>query len=270
LRNDTGSSLPPGLLTLFERGREGKSSYVGDARLGWFPSGESRLVSFAVDLKTQVISDVSSGQRIATGKISKGVLQIDMFDQYTTRYLIKAPAQEARAMLIEHPRLVGWRLASPTGREVEETQATFRLRTIVAAGETKEVVVMQERPTESRFALVDSSYETLLTYARNTVLSDRVRQALETVAALRQAVEKEEEALRLLEARRSSINSEQERIRQNLARVPATDDLHKRYLDTLRQQEDELQTLAERINEAGVKVSTARSRLSSAIEKMDL
>lgn len=66
LSNDTGSSLPPGLLTLYERGSKGHASYVGDARLGWFPSGENRLVSFAVDLKTQVVADRSSGQRTAT------------------------------------------------------------------------------------------------------------------------------------------------------------------------------------------------------------
>lgn len=270
LRNETGSSLPPGLLSIFERGRRGQHSYVGDARLGWFPAAESRLVSFAVDLKTQVVSDVSRGQRIATGRISRGVLQLEIFDRYTTRYQIKAPAQEARAMLIEHRRLAGWRLASPADSEVEQTQGAFRLRASVSAGETREVVVVQEHPTESRFTLVDGAYETLLAYARNTELSDSVRRALESVATLRQAVAKEEGALAAVEAKRSGIVKEQERIRQNLARVPASSDLHKRYLDMLRQQEDQMEALAAQINEARSKVGAARGRLSDAIEGIEL
>lgn len=270
LRNETDSSLPPGLLSIFERGRRGQHSYVGDARLGWFPAAESRLVSFAVDLKTQVVSDVSQGQRIATGRISRGVLQLEIFDRYTTRYQVKAPAQEARAVLIEHRRLAGWRLASPADGDVEQTQAAFRLRARVGAGETKEVVVVQERPTESRFTLVDGAYETLLALARNTELSDRVRRALESVAALRQAVAKEEEALAAVEAKRTGIVKEQERIRQNLARVPPSSDLHKRYLDMLRQQEDQMEALAAQISEARSKVGAARGRLSDAIEGIEL
>jgi hypothetical protein len=270
LSNDTGSSLPPGLLTLYERGSKGHISYVGDARLGWFPSGENRVVSFAVDLKTQVVVDRSSAQRTATGRISRGVLQLDVFDQQTTRYTIRAPANEVRTVLIETPRLSGWTLAAPTGRDVEQTQDAYRLRMRVAPNETKDVTVVQERPIATSFALVDANYDTLLLYAKNTVLSSGVRSALENAAALRRGVDKEQEGLTELESRRTRIVTEQERIRQNLARVPAGNDLHKRFLDTLRQQEDDLQALAEQIKEAEGKVSIARRRLSDAIEKMDL
>ena len=270
LRNDTGSSLPPGLLTLFERGRDGHHAYVGDARLGWFPAAESRLVSFAVDLKTQVVSDVSPGQRIASGKISRGVLHLEVFDQQTTRYRVKAPAQEMRAVLIESPRLQGWQLAAPTGRDVEETQTTYRVRTTVNAGDTKDVAVVQERPRESQLGLVDSTYETLFTYARNTVLSDGVRRALESVATLRQGLDKAQQVLAQLEARRSGINSEQERIRRNLASVPPDSELHKRYLGMLQQQEDAIKTLAETIGEARARVDAAQKRLSDEIERFEI
>jgi hypothetical protein len=202
LSNDTGSSLPPGLLTLYERGSKGHISYVGDARLGWFPSGENRVVSFAVDLKTQVVVDRSSAQRTATGRISRGVLQLDVFDQQTTRYTIRAPANEVRTVLIETPRLSGWTLAAPTGRDVEQTQDAYRLRMRVAPNETKDVTVVQERPIATSFALVDANYDTLLLYAKNTVLSSGVRSALENVAALRRGVDKEQEGLTELESRR--------------------------------------------------------------------
>lgn len=107
-------------------------------------------------------------------------------------------------------------------------------------------------------------------YARNTALSDRIRRALESVAELRQAVEKEQSALNELDTKRSGINSEQERVRQNLARVPASSDLHKRYLDMLRQQEDEIQALSKKITETRERMSAARARLSDEIKGIDL
>src|SRR5690606_6068669 len=48
LTNDGETGLPPGVLTLYERDATGSVAYVGDARLGALPGGESRLLSFAV------------------------------------------------------------------------------------------------------------------------------------------------------------------------------------------------------------------------------
>src|SRR5690606_32021944 len=54
LTNDGETGLPPGILTLYERDAAGSVSYIGDARLGALPAGESRLLSFAVDQKVTV------------------------------------------------------------------------------------------------------------------------------------------------------------------------------------------------------------------------
>ncbi len=55
LTNDGASGLPPGVLTMFERdATSGAVSYVGDAQLRTLPTGEKRLVSFALDQKTQI------------------------------------------------------------------------------------------------------------------------------------------------------------------------------------------------------------------------
>jgi len=270
VKNETGSSLPPGILSLFERGPTRETMYVGDARLGALPAGESRLVGYAVDDRMQAAREDSAGERIAAGRISRGVLQLDVVDQRTTRYRLRAPAGEARTVVIEQPRLPGWRVAAPAEREVEQTPAGFRVRANLAAGESRTLDVVQEITRESRVALIDTAPDALLAYARNTTLSERLRRALESVAALKQDVTRAEQPLKTLETERARMVAEQSRVRDNLAWVPSSSDLHKRYLDLLRQHEDQFQALAGQIAEAQARVAAARERLADAIAKLEV
>jgi hypothetical protein len=258
------------VLTLYERAAHGENAYVGDARLGALPAGESRLLSFAVDQKSPVVVEVSSRERIATGKISRGVFQLTVVDQQTTRYRVKAPAQEARTLLIEHPRRADWRLVTPAERDVEPTRDRYRIRTPLAPGEAKVVEVTVERPRESRLEIGEMTPETLAGYARTGALDEKIRKAFETLASLRQGVDREQQGLAEAEAARTRIVSEQERIRANLARVPTTSDLHQRYLDMLKQQEDQLQALAKDIRDAQGRLRGARQRLAEAIARLEL
>jgi hypothetical protein len=270
LRNDTGASLPPGVLTLYERAAQGESAFVGDARLGPLPAGDSRLLSFAVDQKTQVAADVSSREVIGTARISRGVLQLGLVEQQTTRYRVKAPAEEPRTLLIEHPRRPDWRLVVPPEREAEVTRDRYRVRAVLAPGEGAVVDVTVERPRESRLEIADMSLATLAGYARTGALDETVRKAFEALAALRRDVDREQQALGEAESQRTTIHAEQDRIRQNLGRVPATSDLHQRYLDMLKQQEDQLQALARHTRETQARLRAARDRLAEAIARLEL
>lgn len=268
--NDGGTGLPPGVLTLYERSSQGASAYVGDARLAVLPAGESRLVSFAVDQKVQVGVEPSARETIAGGKISRGVFQLTIVDRQTTRYRLKGPAQEERTLLIEHPRFPDWRLVSPPEPDVELTRDRYRIRAALRKGEEKVVEVTTERPRTSSLQLADMAVETLVQYAGTGALDEKLRQAFERLATMRRDVDGEERTLTELEANRKTIYAEQERIRANLASVPGTADLRQRYLDSMKQQEDQLEALAKRDEEARVRLKAARDRLAGAIARLEL
>ena len=134
LENDGESGLPPGVLTLYERDVAAGHAYVGDARLGPLPRGEHRLVSFAVDEKVQVSREARSRDLLTRATISRGVLQLTRLEQQVTVYRLKAPAQEARALLIEHPRYPDWQLATPAEKDVELTRDRYRIPVTLEAG----------------------------------------------------------------------------------------------------------------------------------------
>jgi hypothetical protein len=270
LTNDAGSGLPPGVLTLYERSSRGASAYVGDARLAGLPAGESRLLSFAVDQKVQVVAESLARETIAGGKLARGVFQLTVVDQRTTRYRLKAPAQEARTVLIEHPRLPDWRLIAPPEADVELTRDRYRIRVALATGEEKALEVTAQRPRTQSLQLADMPVETLVRYARTGALDEKIRRALETLATMRGEVDREERAIEEAEASRKALHAEQERLRANLASVPATADLRQRYLDTMKRQEDQLEGLAKRIEEGRARLRAARDRLADAIARLDL
>jgi hypothetical protein len=52
--------------------------------------------------------------------------------------------------------------------------------------------------------------------------------------------------------------------------VPATADLRQRYLDALRQQEDQLEALRKRTQETQARLKAARDRLADTVARLEL
>jgi hypothetical protein len=282
LTNDGDTGLPPGVLTLYERGGGADAggdgggattTYVGDARLGALPAGEERLVSFALDQKTRIDREDRGEQRIARGRISRGVLELTVFDEETTVYRLKGPAREDRLVVIEHPRRPGWDLIEPAAAAegVALTPEDYRIRRRLAAGAEERVDVVVRRPRVERRELLDLSTEDLAFYARTgSGLDEPVRRAFARMAELRAEIERRERRLDELEARRGAIVAEQERIRANLERVPAEGDLHRRYLNRLNAQEDELERLAAETEAARAELERARDALGAYVAGLEL
>jgi uncharacterized protein DUF4139 len=270
LENNGESGLPPGVLTLYERDVAAGHAYVGDARLGPLPRGEHRLVSFAVDEKVQVSREARGRDLLTRATISRGVLQLTRLEQQVTVFRLKAPAQEARALLIEHPRYPDWQLATPAEKDVELTRDRYRIPVTLKPGEEQTVEVVVQRPRTETVSLTESPTPTLLTYSRTGSLDEKVRRALERLVAMRGDVDREERALADLEASRKTIHEEQERLRANLNAVPGAGDLRQRYLEKLKTQEDDLEKLGAEIGAARTRIGAARARLAEAVAGLDL
>jgi hypothetical protein len=187
-----------------------------------------------------------------------------------TRYRVRGAAREPRALLLEHPRQPDWSLVTPPERDVELTRDRYRIPVALGPGEDRTVEVTVQRPRTTRLELTGQPATTFLGIAGSGALDPAVRRAFEALAALRGDVDREERALAELEGGRRAIHEEQERLRQNLASVPGPGDLRQRYLDKLRQQEDELDRLQAGIAAARGRVAAARQRLADAIGALEL
>ncbi|MGD9884585.1 MAG: DUF4139 domain-containing protein [Reyranella sp.] len=269
LTNDGDTGLPPGVITLYERDKAGAVAYVGDARLSAFPIGETRLLAYALDEKIVIEREAAQTDRLATGTIVKGALQISRVARQTMTYRVKGPAKEPRQLIVVQRRLPGWTLVKPEAKGVELSEGNYRIPFQLPGGEQTQVFeVVQEQTQRQELRLVDASADQIRVYVDARELDAKTREALGRVLQLQAGVADAQRRVTQADQERQQIVQEQSRLRDNLARVPANSDLQRRYLATLDKQETELEAIAKRRAEANKAVEAARDALRTYVAQL--
>jgi Domain of unknown function (DUF4139) len=269
LTNDGETGLPAGILTLYERAKTNNVSYVGDARLSAFPTGETRLLPYALDERITIERDPSQSQRLANGTIDNGLLRSSLVVRQTTTYRVKGALKEPRKLVVVQRRLAGWTLVKPDSKNVEISEGNYRFPLqLVAIDQTQLFEVAQEQTQQQELRLLDGTADQLGVYARATEFDAKTREALTKVLQLQQSVTEAQRQITQVDADRKQIVDEQARIRENIAKVPAGSDLQKRYLATLEKQENDLDALAKKKADAQKGVDMARESLRTYIGQL--
>src|SRR6202030_1106518 len=98
-KNSTKLHLMQGPITVFDG-----PSYAGDARILDLQPKEERLISYAIDLGTEVEPIVPNPQdRITTIKVVKGIVHATHKVQEAKTYNVKNRSEHDRTLIIEHP-----------------------------------------------------------------------------------------------------------------------------------------------------------------------
>jgi hypothetical protein len=139
-KNTTGLPLAQGAVTVFDEG-----SYAGDARLPDLQPNEERLLSYAVDLGTEVKAEdrVTPGPQV-TLQFGRQVLRSRFTLQMTRTYTIKNRSPQARKVVIEHPIRPEWKLAG-ANKPREYSRDFYRFEVAVPAGDSVKYDVAEEQ-----------------------------------------------------------------------------------------------------------------------------
>lgn len=268
ITNDGDTGLPPGILTIYERDKGGVA-YVGDGRLSNVPTGEKRLIAYALDEKITIEREAAQTQRLATGTIAGGVLHYNRVLRQTATYRIHGPAKEPRQLIIMQRQLPGWTLTKPDSKGIELSEGYYRIPFQLPGGDVVQVAeIVQERTMQEQLRLLDAKDDQIKVFAQATEFDAKTRDALTKVLQLQQAVAEAQRKLTQIDSDKQQIVQEQSRLRDNLARVPANSDLQRRYLTTLDKQETELEALATRRTDAEKAVETARDALRTFVSQL--
>ncbi|MBK8182442.1 MAG: hypothetical protein IPK63_05800 [Candidatus Competibacteraceae bacterium] len=265
LTNDTATSLPPGVITVYEAG-----NYLGDGRLASLPVGDKRLISFAVDTKINVNKSDEETSTISTGRISDGVFHSTILEKQTTNYRIKSLHADDRLLWIEHPQQEAWKLLTPDPATVELTPDAYRIPQVLKkTAETQTQVVLQYH-SEEELTLTDLSLEQLVSYASSNGLSGPLKEAFAKIGEWRGQIDGLKKEIEQLEQQRQALFSDQERLRENLSRAPANSDLAKRYLKKLDAQENTVEALNVGTQEKNAALNTLQQQLIQYIRALSL
>lgn len=266
--NDTDSALPPGILTLFDR-QQGVLLHVGDAEMPLIPKAENRFISFALDTKTRISRQHDNTRQYGVMTIADGVLKQQIVSLSSTKYTIRAPNEEPREIIIEHPRQNGWELAEPAGLSgaVESTHTHYRLPVKIDAGKSADITVTLRRTDHETIALARITPDDINTrmVAMGKDMPADLKKSFERMLELSANVQAAQTRLKNLEAERRGIFTDQERLRQNLQSVSADNDLGKRYISEMNRQEDRLTQIKQEETQANAALQKAKNALSEYV-----
>jgi hypothetical protein len=242
-KNTSGAHLNQGPITVFEG-----SVYAGDTRVLDVQPGEERLVSYAIDLGTEVDPQTGSGtQRITSVKAVRGIVTTKTLLTEVKNYKVVNRSQTDRTLLIEHPNRTNqqFKLVEPA-KPAEETPEFLRFQTPVKAGETKTYTVKEEREVAASVTLTNGAENQIRYFVSLAEASPALKQKLQDALKVKGEWDIVRRDLAQVEADLKRLNLDQDRIRRNLRETPKEAEVYATYLKKLADQEKEIDTLTAR------------------------
>jgi hypothetical protein len=236
-KNTSGLHLMQGPITVFEG-----SNYAGDARILDVEPNEERLISYAVDLGTEVNPVPSSDNgRLVQIKVVKGILQSQTKVRETKTYTIVNRNDQERLVLVEHPVRNDFHLTDDTTKPAETASDVYRFEVKVPAGKTATQAVTEEKIVNEQIQLTNSNDDQMRFFINSTISSQKVKDGLKQALDLRFALGKTQRDRQELERQLKDITDDQVRLRANLKEMPPTAAAYKRYLDKFDAQETQIE-----------------------------
>jgi hypothetical protein len=251
-KNTSGLHLMQGPLTVFEG-----NNYAGDSRILDLQPGEERLLSYAVDLGTEVEAVNSTSQgKLTKVKLYKGLLYSTTRVQEGKIYHAKNRTEQDRLLIIEHPYRPEFNLVKATyenaAKKTKEIKPSERARDVyrfevnAPAGKAITTEVLEERDVVSTVQINNTNDDTIRYFLSQAVSSPQVKEALQKAIALKNKHSSTQQELAQVEKQLKVVTDDQARLRANLKETPATAPVYKRYLEKLEKQEAEIESTQSR------------------------
>ncbi|WP_158933037.1 DUF4139 domain-containing protein, partial [Acidisphaera sp. S103] len=273
ITNNGDQSLPAGVLTLYDNGA-GSVGFAGDARLGGLPPGETRLLSFARDLRTTVETTASPQPDIITAfSVAGGILTYTVHDRRIIHIATTAPAHESRDVMLEIPKsATDQTLTVDDGKTpiAEQTATAFRIALSLAPGETHTIVARLDHPVRQTVTLLtdDDDDSILQSIVGTQNLNPSGRTELRHILDLRQQAARKSADLDRQRKRLDDVLADEDRIRKNLGVVTATDALRSRLIRALDDNETTIEALRKSIALAETALAKAHQDLADAVSAL--
>ncbi|HYH68488.1 MAG TPA: DUF4139 domain-containing protein [Urbifossiella sp.] len=242
-KNTSGVHLSQGPITVFEG-----STYAGDTRVLDVQPGEERLVSYAIDLGTEVDPQNGPGtSRITNVKAVKGIVTTTTKVREEKKYRIANRSQTDRTVVIEHPNRTNQQVKLvETAAPVEDTAGVYRFQVAVkAAGETT-FPVTEERDVSTQVALSNNPDQQIRFFLSLNEATPALKVKLAEALKLKGAWDGQLRELTQVKADLARLATDQDRIRKNLAATPREAEVYQTYLARLATQEREIDGLTAR------------------------
>ena len=263
--NLTDVYLMQGPITVFDGG-----VYAGDARIEDLPPGSQRLISYGLDLDTEVAPQSKpQPEELLSVRLYKGTLIASRKHARATQYTVKNSGKQAKNVLIEYPIDPTWTLVSPK-KPAEKTRQFYRFSVTAKPGEPARLLVAEERTDREQVVLTDIDDATVEIYLRARAVSQKVKAALGELVKRKHALEQVAAEKQQRQTHIQEIAEDQARIRQNMAQLDRNTDVYKSYVKKFSDQESEIEKLRSQVASLTDQETAQRKALDEFLMGLDL
>ncbi len=262
LKNSSGLTLDAGSFTVIDT-----NAFAGEGLTTTINPGESRLLSYALDLGVEVATNRDTDrERVERVEIVKGLMRLYRKVVEKKTYTIRNNDAKARTVVVEHPVRAGWTLIE-TAQPAESSANYHRFKVEAKPKATTELTVREENPQETVYGLANITPEQITLWVRQKAIDAEIETALKRILAKKNEIDDFNKKVAVLEAEQNEIFRDQERLRDNMNRLGGTPEeakLRLRYVGQLEQQETRIGALrAER-----AKLEDARAAAQKELDAM--
>ncbi len=263
--NTTDLYLMQGPITVFDGG-----VYAGDAKIEDLPPGSQRLISYGLDLDTEVAPQgKAQPEELLSVRLLKGTMITARKFVRSTEYTVKNSGKKEKTVLIEYPIDPNWTLLKPE-KPTEKTRDLYRFAVAAKPGEPAKLAVEEQRIDRQQVAITNLDDNAIRFFLSAKVVSDQVKAALAEVVKRKHAIEQVAVERQQLEQRTGQIDQDQARIRQNMAQLDHATDLYKNYVKKFSDQEAEMEKLRGQIAKLMADETEMRKKLDEYLMELDL
>ncbi|AWM39264.1 hypothetical protein GobsT_24380 [Gemmata obscuriglobus] len=239
-KNTSGAHLNQGPVTVFEG-----SVYAGDTRVLDVQPNEERLVSYAIDLGTEVDPTAGAGkQQITRVKAVKGIVHTVTQVTEEKTYRIANRSATDRTVLIEHPNRTAQQVKLvDTPKPVDDTPEVLRFQAPVAAGRTTTFTVKEQRDVATTIALSNGAEDQIRYFLSLNEATPALKKKLAEALQIKDGWDGAARELRQVQEELRRLTADQDRIRKNLRETPREAEVYATYLKKLSDQEKEIDAL---------------------------
>jgi hypothetical protein len=267
LKNVSGLTLDAGPVTIID-----SNTFAGEGLIEAVQPGESRLLSYAIDLGTEISTAMDSErQRVERVLINQGMIR--MFSKLVEKktYKIRNNNETPRSIVLEHPVRPGWKLVAATPAETTANYYRFKVESRLKS--TVEFTVQEEFPLESSFAVSSITPDQIAIWIRERSIDPETEKLLRAISEKKNEINDLSQQIASLDKEQNDIFKDQERVRGNLQRLgqnPEEATLRQRYIRQLETQENRLSAMKTEREKIDSSRTAAQKQLDAMIQKISV
>lgn len=264
LKNISPLTLEGGSLTVLDG-----DAYAGEALMERLKPGETRFVSFALDLGTLVTTQAKADREpVFLVRALNGVFQAHYHQAEKKTYTITNQTDKPRIVYIEHPVRKDWVLSESTPKPASKTASFYRFRVEVEPRKTAELVVNEHLTLMDSYAISSLSSRDLELFVSRRYIDDTARASLEKILNLKGSIAVVEARIAGMDTEVREIGEDQARLRENIKALKETAEakqLITRYVSKANEQESRIEQIATERKAAAAERARLQTELEAAI-----